>query len=181
MLANDFCSRHFTYSMLFHCCETWLKLGIPNEPLQAASWQAYQDLSIKVLDPLVEHFGMPIITYGFSGYELTKTIKKKSKPNISPALDQHSACELNAKGNLICPRRGAAVDLFYPSLSSFEVAIWLANNTPFDRLYIYGDDRPLHVSYGPEPSRKIVLLETKNYRQIPRAISLEKFTGMSRC
>ena len=181
MIVSDSCSQYFTYSMLFHCGETWLRLSIPNEPLQAASWLAYQALALNVLDPLVEHFGMPIITYGFSGYELTKSIKKKSKPNISPALDQHSASELNAKGDLICPRQGAAVDLFYPSLSSLEVAIWLANNTPFDRLYIYGDDRPLHVSYGPEQSRKIVLLETKNDRQIPRSISLEKITGMSRC
>lgn len=181
MLISDFCGQHFTYSMLFHCGETWQRLGIPNEPLQTASWLAYQSLSINVLDPLVDHFGMPALTYGFSGSKLTTSIRKKLKPNISPPLDQHSACELNTKGNLICPRQGAAVDLIYPSVSSFKVAIWLANNTPFDRLYIYGDERPLHVSYGPEHSRKIVLLETKNNRQIPKSISLEKLTGMSKC
>ena len=179
--AESFCSQHFTYSMLFHCGETWLSLGIPNEPLQAASWQAYQDLAVNVLDPLVNHFGMPSITYGFSGHELSKSIRNKLRPNISPPLDQHSTCELNSKGNLVCPREGAAVDLVYPSLNSFEVATWLANNTPFDRLYIYGENRPLHISYGPENSRKIVLLETKKDRQIPRSISLEKLKGMSGC
>jgi len=39
-----------------------------------------------------------------------------------------------------------------------EVAQWIVKNTPFDRLYFYGDHRPLHVSYGPENKREIVLM-----------------------
>lgn len=101
MLISDICSQHFTYSMLFHCGETWQRLSISNEPLQTASWLAYQSLANHVLDPLADHFGMPTISYGFSGHELTKAIRKKLKPNISPPLDQHSACELNSKENLI--------------------------------------------------------------------------------
>lgn len=101
MLISDICSQHFTYSMLFHCGETWQRLDISNEPLQTASWLAYQSLANHVLDPLADHFGMPTISYGFSGHELTKAIRKKLKPNISPPLDQHSACELNSKENLI--------------------------------------------------------------------------------
>lgn len=179
--VKQHCSLHFTYQMLFHCSTTWQSIMSKNLPKQESSWQAYKNLAVNVLDPLVEHFGIPFITYGFSSNELTASIRKKLKPNISPPLDQHSACELNKNGNLICPRQGAAVDLIYPNISSFKVAIWLANNTPFDRLYIYGDERPLHVSYGPEDSRKIVLLETKNNKQIPRTISLEKLKGMSKC
>ena len=34
-----------------------------------------------------------------------------------------------------------------------EVADWIIANLPFDRLYFYGADRPIHVSYGPQNSR----------------------------
>jgi hypothetical protein len=37
-----------------------------------------------------------------------------------------------------------------------EVAEWIAANTPFDRLYFYGKDRPIHVSYGPEQKREFI-------------------------
>jgi hypothetical protein len=39
-----------------------------------------------------------------------------------------------------------------------EVAQWVVANTPFDRLYYYGDDQPLQVSHGPEHNRRVVLL-----------------------
>ena len=34
-----------------------------------------------------------------------------------------------------------------------EVADWIIANLPFDRLYFYGDDRPLHLSIGPQNAR----------------------------
>ena len=37
-----------------------------------------------------------------------------------------------------------------------EVALWVAANTPFDRLYFYGKDRPIHVSYSNTPARQFV-------------------------
>ena len=59
-----------------------------------------------------------------------------------------------------------------------EVAQWIVTNTPFDRLYFYGDDLPLHVSYGPEQSRQIVTMTLgKSGRRIPRVVSVEKFTA----
>jgi hypothetical protein len=36
-----------------------------------------------------------------------------------------------------------------------EVAEWVAENTPFDRLYFYGSDRPM-LSYDPEKKGEFV-------------------------
>jgi hypothetical protein len=57
-----------------------------------------------------------------------------------------------------------------------EVARWVAANTPFDRLYFYGPDRPIHVSYGPEQSRQIVIMRAgPSGRLLPRVVGRERF------
>lgn len=57
-----------------------------------------------------------------------------------------------------------------------EVAQWVATNTPFDRLYFYGADQPIHVSYGPEDSRQIVsMLPGPSGRLLPRNLSVNAF------
>jgi len=57
-----------------------------------------------------------------------------------------------------------------------EVAQWIVGHTPFDRLYFYGDDLPIHVSYGPDQSRQVVLMSAgKSGKLIPRVISSEAF------
>lgn len=57
-----------------------------------------------------------------------------------------------------------------------EVARWIVQNTPFDRLYFYGNDKPLHVSYGEEHSRVIVLMLPGNSgRLVPKVVTAEKF------
>ena len=49
-----------------------------------------------------------------------------------------------------------------------EVADWLAA-PPFDRLYFYGEDRPIHVSYGSEQKGEYIdLVMTESGRQIPK-------------
>lgn len=61
-----------------------------------------------------------------------------------------------------------------------EVAQWLVQNTPFDRLYFYGNDKPLHVSYGEEHSRAIVLmLPGKSGRLVPKVVTAERFAAMT--
>ena len=50
-----------------------------------------------------------------------------------------------------------------------EVANWVAENTPFDRLYFYGEDRPIHVSYGPEQKGEYIdLVMTESGKQVPK-------------
>jgi hypothetical protein len=46
---------------------------------------------------------------------------------------------------------------------------WVAENTPFDRLYFYDEDRDIHVSYRPEQKdgyMDFVITETE--RQVPK-------------
>lgn len=175
---NDACSVYFTFEMLFHCSDTWLRVQCPNLPLQVESWQAYRELAIEILDPVVRQYGQPRLTYGFCGTELRRAILTNQSPGIAPRLDQHAACELNQRGKLVCPRQGAAVDLIYPGKNSYQVALWLAQHTPFDRLYLYGPDRPLHISYGPEQNRALVELTTHHERRIPKRLTLTQLKGM---
>ncbi len=58
-----------------------------------------------------------------------------------------------------------------------EVARWVVTNTPFDRLYFYGPDLPIHVSYGPENSRQVVRMVAagKSGRLVPRVTSIGTF------
>jgi hypothetical protein len=59
---------------------------------------------------------------------------------------------------------------------AIALAQWIVANTPFDRLYFYGDDRPIHVSHGPNRDRQIVLMvEGKSGRLVPRVVSLDQF------
>lgn len=178
MHLNDDCSRYINFTMLFHCGETWQRLQCDNQPQREESWDAYRQLAKHVLDPLVEQMGLPQLTFGFCGPALRKAILAKENPGIAPALDQHAACEQNKNGKLICTRQGAAVDLFYPGHSSIDVALWLACHTPYDRLYLYGADRPLHISYGPQHSRAITQLLTYQGRRLPRRLSLTALQGV---
>lgn len=175
-LTHD-CSHYFTFEMLFHCGETWQRLQCQNLPEQEASWLAYQTLAQELLDPLAERFGIPLLTFGFCGHLLRRAIQGKPQPRIAPRLDQHAACELNKRGQLICPRRGAGIDLIYPAQSSAHVAHWLACHTPFDRLYFYGPERPLHVSHGPEQCRSMTQLIEHQGRRLPRPLPLSTLQG----
>jgi len=156
-----------TVSHLIECGETQLQLGLDNHPKQKSSIDALNDLVDHVLNPVVKHFGDIQLTYGFCSVELSKHIHSK----IYPKLDQHSACELNAKGELICDRKGASCDLYIKDMSSLELAKWITTNTEFDRLYFYGDDLPVHVSYGPDQSRQIVAMtKGRSGKLIPKVV-----------
>ncbi|CAD6871625.1 DNA phosphorothioation-associated putative methyltransferase [Methylomonas fluvii] len=168
---DESCGSYLNYRQLIECGETQRAMGILNLPKQAYSYNALYDLAVNILDPVIDYFGMIRLTYGFCSHELGKHIKKR----VAPKLDQHAAHELNTKKNVICPRLGAAVDFIVEDENMREVADWIAENTPFDRLYFYGTDRPIHVSYGPENKRKYVdMVRIGSGKQMPkkRTISL---------
>jgi hypothetical protein len=147
-------------------------LAIDNTPRNPDSRRALRQLCLKVLDPLVDTFGPIELTYGFSSVGLASRIKSR----IAPSLDQHVAHETRRTGTSICARLGAAVDFKVPSRSSAEVAKWIVEQTPFDRLYYYGSRRPLHVSVGPEESRAIVVMEERRGGgRIPRVVTRDTF------
>ena len=105
---------------------------------------------------------------------------KNSYPNITPAGDQHSSCELNRNGKPRCPRLGIAVDFYVGGVSSHEVACWVATDTDFDRLYFYSPHNPFHVSVGPDESRSIVHMKGfLGGRHQPHVINIDKFLNLT--
>jgi hypothetical protein len=164
---DDLCGDNLTYRQLIECGETQAVTGLPNLPKQPDSYTALYELAKNVLDPVIEYFGMIQLTYGFCSHELSKKVPAR----IAPKLDQHCAYELNSKKNLICERLGAAVDFIIEDENMNEVAEWIMQNTPFDRLYFYGENCPIHVSYSSEPKGEFVtMLENKMGRRIPKVI-----------
>jgi DNA phosphorothioation-associated putative methyltransferase len=173
---DDPCGRYLSFRDLIHCGETQAATGIENLPTRVESCNALLDLAEQVLDPVIDWFGMIRLTYGFCSPELAKAIRARGGGPIDPARDQHAAHEHNRRGNPACPRLGAAVDFLVEDEDMLEVARWVAANTPFDRLYFYGPDRPIHVSYGPEHSRQVVIMRAgPSGRLLPRVVRLEAF------
>jgi DNA phosphorothioation-associated putative methyltransferase len=142
------CGAYLTYRALIQCGETRQRLGIANLPLNPSTYNALHDLATHILDPVIDYFGAIRLTYGFSSSELIRNIKR----GIAPKLDQHASCERGARGAFVCERGGAACDFIVEDEDMREVAEWIVANLPFDRLYFYGPDRPIHVSYAPEPA-----------------------------
>lgn len=166
-----------------HCCETWHVRAangevIQNRPTQQATWNAIEGMQRDLLTPLEERFGLVTLTYGFAGPELVKAIKARAAkggwlPNISPAGDQHAGHELNTHGKPICKRGGIAVDLRVPGLSSEEVAAYVIENLPFDRIYLYSPEQAFHLSWvDPEfrTGQVIRMIPTKNGGLVPKVV-----------
>ena len=100
------------------------------------------------------------LTYGFCSVDLKRWLAKKDpltgkKHGIAtPSLDQHMAHEVNRNGRYYCDRLGAACDFRILGLPSDALVDWIvAQGLPFDSLYFYGRDRPIHISYGPQHKR----------------------------
>jgi hypothetical protein len=165
MLDKVWKGKAVTINELIECGETQLQLKLDNSPKQMESFNALFDLIEYILNPVAKELGDIQLTYGFCSLELSKHIHSR----IYPKLDQHSACELNTKGALICDRKGASCDFYIKGMSSLELAKWVSNNTKFDRLYFYGENLPIHVSYGPDHSRQIVTMHKgKSGKLIPK-------------
>ena len=179
---RDPCGIHFTYRDFVRCGETWQRLereapgSVPNLPEQPETYAAMGELCEKILDPVVWAFEQPVaLTYAFASPELTRHIPGR----INPARDQHASHELNARGTPICSRLGFAVDFHIRGISTADVALFIADGTEFDRLYYYGEDRPLHVSIGPERKGQIVqMIAGPSGKVVPRVIAKQKFVEM---
>jgi len=173
---DEKCGENYTFRDLCDCGETKKNAQVLNVPKQLDSYRALTDLALNVIDPVIDMYGPIILTYGFSGHELSKKIMK----GIAPNLDQHSAYETNSKGKQICSRGGAAIDFIVPDKDMHDVAVWLIQNCDFDRLYFYGKGRPIHVSYGPEHSKQIVQLKRleESGKIVPYVLPVHKFLNL---
>ena len=166
---DENCGRFLRYRDLIHCGETQAALKIDNLPDVSDSYVALYELATNILDPVIEYFGSIRLTYGFCSNDLRKHIKGR----VAPHLDQHAAHELDSKHKLICSRLGAAVDFVVDDENMYEVVKWIHDNLEFDRIYYYGPDRPIHVSFNDRPVREITeLRQTKTGRQIPRKLEV---------
>ena len=171
---DELCGQYLSFRQLIQCGETQARTALANLPREVDSYNALYDLAVNVLDPVIDYFGMIRLTYGFSSPELARKITGR----IDPKRDQHAAHEENRRGKPICPRLGAAVDFIVEDESMQEVARWIAVNTPFDRLYFYGDTLPIHVSYGPDQSRQVVRMKPgPSGRLVPRVMPVTQFVA----
>ena len=134
-------------------------------PANPESFNALRDLAVVLLDPIIEYFGAIRLTYGFCSPGLAKHIHAR----VAPELDQHAAHEMKRHGQPVCPRGGAACDFLIDDESMREVADWIIANLPFDRLYFYGADRPIHLSYSAAPTGEAYeMVQTASGRTVPR-------------
>lgn len=165
---DDPCGRYLKFRDLIHCGETFAGTGTPNLPRAGETYNALYELATRILDTVIEYFGSIRLTYGFCSPELSKLIPGR----IAPKLDQHCSHELARNGKAICERGGAACDFIVEDEDMFEVAQWVFENTPVDRIYVYGRDRPIHVSYSSKPSQVAFQMITSGAgRILPRQIS----------
>lgn len=163
------CGKYFRYRDFIECGETQKNARMENMPKQPESFNALHDLATKILDPVIDYFGGITLTYGFCSHALSKHIKA----HIAPRIDQHASHECSPKGKLICERRGAACDFIVPDENMEEVSWWIMENLPFDRLYYYGKESPIHVSYVENPQGAAYeMRETIKGRRIPRPLKI---------
>lgn len=162
---DDPCGNNFTYRDFIECGETQARTGLPNLPKNPDTYTAFYELASKILEPVIDYFGMIKLTYGFCSTELAKEIPGR----IAPEIDQHASHERKRSGKYICERLGAACDFIVEDEDMGEVVTWVFENTPVDRIYIYETNRPIHVSWATEPIRQITKMElSPSGKRVPR-------------
>ena len=110
---------------------TALRKNINNSPddLQV---QCMTALCENILQPIRDEFGPFIVSSGFRSVALCQAIGSK-------ATSQHA--------------KGQAADFEVPGVDNYELALWIADNLPYDQLileyYSGGNSGWIHCSYVP--------------------------------
>lgn len=158
--------KYLTLDEFCRCTQTYQKYSekINPYPASEASILALQELNYWIIDPIIDFFGREKfkLTYGFCSHDLRIFLEKKDpitgikNGRVAPTLDQHIAHEVKKNGDYYCQRLGASCDFLIVDLSSNQLVNWiLEQRLPFDSLYFYGQDRPIHISYGPQHKHAI--------------------------
>ena len=156
LTLGDFCTCSRTYQRFADQIDPW--------PQQPATIAALQALNREILDPLIDHVGRSafVLTYGFCSPDLKRFLARRDPESgekygrVDPRRDQHMAHELNRTGQPYCDRLGSACDAYVRNVSSDRLLAWIVTQgLPFDSIYHYGPDRPLHISHGPQHKRLI--------------------------
>ncbi len=142
---------------------------LSNEPVVDSSKLALEELVSEILLPINRILGKPIITYGFTSFSLKKHIQKTSPSGTAPTLDQHSSHEANSVGKQICSRGGAACDFYIEGAPTSNIVRFITQKLNYDRIYYYGNNRPLHVSiHLTDPLKHLQIMgESENGRRYP--------------
>ena len=174
---DNFCTCTSTYRQYTEQINPY-----PQNPETIAALQALNQF---ILEPIIERFGRDKfqLTYGFCSPDLKKYLDKKNpvtgikNGRIAPTIDQHMGHEIK-RGKYYCDRLGAACDFSIANLASNQLVDWiLAQRLPFDSLYFYGVERPIHISYGPQHKRDIWTFTEK---QQPTKKGIEKWIQLAR-
>ncbi|MFB2837415.1 hypothetical protein [Floridanema evergladense] len=159
--------KYLTLEEFCTCTQTYQKYTDKINPFPenlAETLPAIEALTQFILEPIINYFGIDKfrLTYGFCSKDLKKYLAKKDPETglkngrVAPEIDQHLAHEINKNGKYYCQRLGAACDFLILGVGSDRVIDWiLAQKLPFDSLYFYGVDRPIHISYGPQNKKEI--------------------------
>lgn len=156
LTLEDFCT----------CSNTYKKYAtrINPEPKNTQTISALKDLSQFIIDPIIDNFGQDKfqLTYGFCSADLKRYLDKKDpvtgikNGRIDTTRDQHMAHEIKPNSKYYCERLGAACDFLIIDVDSNQLVEWiLLQKLPFDSLYFYGKNRPIHISYGFQHKRDI--------------------------
>jgi hypothetical protein len=151
------------YQKKHHIC-------IDNSPKEVESIKSIFMLVETVLIPVSNKFGEIKITYGFVSPELNRYIQRNSSSGTYPSTDQHAASELNQANNQICNRQGLACDFIVNGYEKQvgQIMLFIVNNLDFDKIYYYGNDKPLHVSVGHKSEKHLQVMNvSENGRRIP--------------
>jgi hypothetical protein len=171
------------------CSQTYKKYSQEINPYPKNATEvipALQELNKFILDPVIDFFGVEnfCLTYGFCSQDLKKYLDKKDpvtgekNGRISPEKDQHMAHEVKSNGKYYCERLGAACDFLIIDVLSDKVVEWiLQTRLPFDSIYFYSVNRPIHISYGPQHKRDIWTFTT--FRQ-PTRKGIEKWVELAK-
>lgn len=167
MNSSILLGKYFTLEDFCTCSKTYQKYTELIDPYPKNSEEtvaALQALNYFILDPIIDYFGFEKfqLTYGFCSASLKRYFNQKDpvtgmkNGRVDPSRDQHIAHEMNRKGEYYCKRLGAACDFIIKNQQTNQVIEWILQaKLPFDSLYFYGNDRPLHISYGPQQKREI--------------------------
>jgi hypothetical protein len=156
LTLEDFCTCSQTYKKYHNKIDI-----IPKNP---ETLLALKDLNKFIIDPIIDHFGKDKfkLTYGFCSPNLKRYLDKKDpitgekNGRIDSTRDQHMCHEINKNNQYYCQRLGASCDFLIIDIASEELVTWiLEQKLPFDSLYFYGKERPIHISYGPQHKQDI--------------------------
>lgn len=166
-MQDQFLGKHLNLEEFCTCTQNYRKYAKHIDPYPKNAGEtiaALQALCQHILDPVIDHFGKERfqLTYGFCSIDLKRYLAQKDPETgikngrVAPSLDQHMAHEKNRNGKYYCDRLGAACDFRIVGLESDRLVEWiLAERLPFDSLYFYGGDRPIHISYGSQHKRDV--------------------------